>query len=92
MLQDQYVIQFKFLRFLGDWGVPAPVQAPQGVVYTAGEKSVLLVTVLLEPNQLETFSFEVPMHEKVGVSVPENLVFLPKVNTPTKLSSLDIFK
>jgi hypothetical protein len=90
MAQEQYVLQFKCLRFKGSWSDPTPVQAPQGIIYTAIENCTLMVVVHQEPDKFLTLSFKVPGKGMVGVSIPENLVFLPKVDQPIVEIQTDI--
>jgi hypothetical protein len=93
MADEQYVLQFKFLRFVGGWANGAPVSLPQGLAYTAQGHSTLVVVVHVEPDKFKTLTFGVAEGRVVGVSVPENLVFIPHVGVPKIQDGLDpIFK
>ncbi len=83
----QYVMMFKCLKFDDNWSNLQPVQLPQGAAYTAGKEGAgLRVVVEFEPGKVQTYTFKVPPNEIVGVSVPENLVFIPKIKTAPDVS------
>jgi len=89
----QWVIQFKLLKFDEGWSNCQPVLLPQGAAYAAKTDSARLwVVVELEPSVVQTLQFELKAPAIVGVSVPENLVFVPPVEKlPTVLAGVQVF-
>lgn len=75
----QYVMVYKVLKFKGDWSIGPYGTHEHGVLYSPKEGTeTLLVYTETETGTIHEFSFPIKAKQLVGVSLSENIVFIPE--------------
>ncbi|VVB70348.1 Uncharacterised protein [uncultured archaeon] len=77
----QYVMVYKALKFKGQWVLGPYGTHEHGVVYSpTDDRSTLSVHAEGETGIFRVYDFPIKKGQKVGVSLSENIVFIPETD------------